>query len=131
VPASLDSLGAAEAFVATAARAAGVSEDRIWKVQLALEEVLVNVFRYAYAPGEAGSVSIGCSVADGGIFLRIRDSGRPFDPLAHHAPDLGGGIEDRAVGGLGIFLLREMADGVAYHRLGDANQLTLEFRAGA
>ena len=61
------------------------------------------------------------------LILEILDNGIPFDPLSLSEPDLTAHLSDRKVGGLGVFLIREMTDDVQYRRRGDANVLTLMF----
>ncbi|MCX7635461.1 MAG: ATP-binding protein [Syntrophales bacterium] len=99
--------------------------DRIKRVQLAVEEALVNVFRYAYGR-ERGTVELhGRRERDGRFVIEIRDEGVPFDGCSVPAPDLSCSIKERRIGGLGIFLIRKMADEVRYRREGNQNILTL------
>ena len=125
LPASLDSLEPFRLFVQGKAGELGVSSEFQNNVELVLEEVLVNVVRYAYPEEGEGSVEVGCGVVDGQMFcIRIRDSGRPFNPLLQPDPDLSRSILDKPVGGLGIFLVRQIADSVGYERVDGYNQLT-------
>jgi anti-sigma regulatory factor (Ser/Thr protein kinase) len=129
LPAELGALPAADAFVLTAARDARIAEERLWRLQLAVEEAVVNVLRYAYPPGENGTVRIGCAATAGRLLVTIRDQGRPFDPLALEEPDVTGPIEERSIGGLGVFLLRQMVEALTYRRAEGMNQLTFQFVA--
>ena len=71
-------------------------------------------------------MKITCGLEDQGRFLiEIRDRGIPFDVDSHSDPDLDANITERKVGGLGIFLIRKMADQVQYQREGEENVLTL------
>lgn len=133
VPASLRSLEILNEFVRVHAEAAQFSGDRIREVELALEEALVNVFRYAY-PGEGGDVTVICRVEDGRMVVVICDRGIPFNLLDVPGPDISADVEERRVGGLGVYLIRRMADDVRYRRDGDRNLLELTFareRGGA
>jgi serine/threonine-protein kinase RsbW len=114
-------------FVAGHAEKAGFPIQRIREIELAMEEVLVNIFSYAY-PDTTGDVSIGCRVEDGlRLALEISDNGLPFNILEVPNPDVTAAISDRQVGGLGAFFVREMADKAQYRREGGRNILMLIF----
>lgn len=95
------------------------------RIRLATEEVLANVISYAY-PDQIGDVSISTERTTGrdGIRVEISDSGIPFDPLGKPEPDLSIPLEKRQLGGLGIFLVKEIANDVSYHRKDGKNILT-------
>jgi anti-sigma regulatory factor (Ser/Thr protein kinase) len=125
----LESLEAFRQFVREGARAAALNDEKLWRLDLVLEEALVNVFRYAYPPDTPGEVRLGWrSGENGGLPVVICDSRREFDPLSKAPPDLTADLEDRPVGGLGIHLIRQIAASVQYQRIGDMNQLTFEIR---
>lgn len=125
VPATLDNLHEAIAFVVSRAESAGVSPDRIMEIELALEEALVNIINYAYPDG-AGDIEIGCAPFGGsGFAVEISDWGIPFNVLDVDDPDVTSGIEDRKVGGLGIYFVRKLMDDVRYSREGESNVLRL------
>lgn len=88
------------------------------RVMIALDEVLSNIAKHG---GDTLSVDI--AVTDDRLTATIVDDGPPFDPLAQAAPDTDLDIDDRAIGGLGIHLVREMMDEVAYTREKDGNRL--------
>ncbi len=124
IPATLESLGLARDFVREQAARAGLDPDLCGRLDLVVEELLVNVGSYAYPEG-GGDLEVDCVLEADQFCLVLRDWGVAFDPLATDAPDLDAGLDDREPGGLGIFLVRELADHCAYRRVGDAN----EFRA--
>ena len=95
------------------------------QLRLAVEESVVNVISYAYPEGVEGYVTI--SVLSDGQTLRIQiiDAGVPFDPTMKEKADTTLSAEERQVGGLGIFLVREMMDTINYERKDDKNILTL------
>jgi anti-sigma regulatory factor (Ser/Thr protein kinase) len=126
LPAALDRLDQCREFVVGCAREAGLPDADTGKLELVLEELLVNVISHAYPDGP-GEVELHCRTGEGGFLLDIRDQGAPFDPLAASGPDLDAGVDERPIGGLGIFFVRQMADGLAYRREGDANVLTVRF----
>lgn len=101
------------------------------KMELVLEELLVNVCSYAY-DGCEGDVELALSTTDDdALALVIRDWGTPFDPLSAKDPDLTLGIEERGIGGLGVHFVRQLAREVSYRRNGDANELTVVLSASA
>jgi anti-sigma regulatory factor (Ser/Thr protein kinase) len=126
MPATRASLAPLRAFVL--ARAEELAPAVAVKIDLVLEELLLNIFDYAYEPDSPGTVAVACAPgADGGFVLRIRDRGRPFDPLARPAPDLDRDLARREVGGLGILLVREMSRSQTYRHEQGANVLEIVF----
>ena len=127
LPAKLESLEKFLEFISGLAKGKGFPEHKVKEIELATEEVLVNIFSYAYHE-RPGDVEITDKKnEDDKLVLKIRDYGRPFDPLSLSEPEFTAHVSDRKTGGLGIFFIREMADDVRYHRDGDANILTLTF----
>jgi len=127
LPAKLESLEKFLEFISESAKGKGFSEHRVKEIELATEEVLVNIFSYAYheSPGEVEITDR--KNEDDKLILKILDYGTPFDPLSLSEPELTPHVSDRMAGGLGVFFIREMADDVRYRRDGDANILTLTF----
>lgn len=129
VPASMGSLQTSLAFVRFCLASQGIGEARLREVELAMEEILVNIFRYAYA-GRNGEVEIACRLEGGGrTLVEVADRGIPFDPLSHQDPDLRAGIEERKIGGLGVFFVKQLVPDVRYRREGERNILTLPIEA--
>jgi Anti-sigma regulatory factor (Ser/Thr protein kinase) len=128
LPATLESLTALLEFVEREAKACGLTGAARMEVLLAAEELIVNVISYAYSEGAPGEVRLEAEKPAGraGLLLRIMDRGRPFDPLSLREPDLAVGVEERRIGGLGVFLARRKSDRLTYARTGDANVLTVE-----
>jgi anti-sigma regulatory factor (Ser/Thr protein kinase) len=102
-----------------------LSEDNLHKVELAAEEILVNIIQYAYPDG-AGEIEIECLPAEGGgLEVSFVDEGNPFDVLAKEDPDTSLPIDERAIGGLGIYLVKRLMDRVSYRRDSGKNVLTI------
>ncbi len=95
------------------------------QLRLAVEEAVVNVIDYAYPPGSEGLVEIRIMSDNHQLKVVIVDAGVPFDPTEHEKIDTSLAIEDRRMGGLGIFLVRELMDTINYERLDGKNILTL------
>ena len=95
-----------------------------FKLRLCIEEVVENIFSYAYSDGE-GPMEVGITSTDGEISVCFKDEGIQFDPLAKPDPDITLSAEDRPIGGLGIFLCKQMMDDVRYSYEGGHNLLSL------
>ncbi len=103
----------------------GFDEGAADRIELAMEEVLVNVINYAY-PETPGVIELRFLKADGrGLSIEVGDRGIPFDPLAAPEADTTAALEDRNIGGLGIFFVRRIMDRVEYRREEGRNILTL------
>ncbi len=127
MPAKIDSLYALLDTVSGCADGEGIGHEQISSIKLAVEEVLVNIINYAYAGKEGGGdVELVCSISEEGKFVvEIADSGLPFDMLSAKDPDIHAGIDERRIGGLGIYFVKELMDEVHYKREENRNVLTL------
>jgi anti-sigma regulatory factor (Ser/Thr protein kinase) len=126
-PAGMESLVPLRDFVLNRARGLSLPGEVVFRIDLVLEELAVNVFRYAYPPGTPDVVRVGCGQADDSFRLVIEDHGDPFDPLERSGPEIVPDVERSTVGGLGIHLVKEMSDGLRYRREGNANILEIVF----
>jgi len=104
---------------------AGLDMSMTMSLNLALEEAVVNVMTYAYAPDTQGELILEAVADKGVVTFILTDTGVPFDPTAKEDADTTLGIEDRPIGGLGIFLVRQLMDTVDYQRVDGQNVLTL------
>jgi anti-sigma regulatory factor (Ser/Thr protein kinase) len=113
------------AFVTACARQYHLGRKKARGLEVAAEEVLVNICSYAY-PDTAGMVTIRCCRPDDTcLAVEIIDKGAPFNPLQAPDPDLDLSLEERPVGGLGIFMARQLTDEIRYDRKDGCNILTL------
>ena len=116
LPAAMKSLDKFRYFVLQEAEKVSLPAKKSDKIELILEEVLLNIINYAYSPDEQAYIDIGCKITPDNLFcIRVQDRGIPFNPLTQEAPQLEEDIEKRQVGGLGIFLTKQMADSLDYH----------------
>lgn len=106
----------------------GMDMEMSMNVNLAVEEAVVNVMNYAYPEGTVGEVKIDASVAEGLLTITIADGGSPFDPTEKENPDINLPAEERSICGLGILLVRQFMDTVAYQHTDGMNILTLTKR---
>ena len=102
--------------------------DLVFRVNLVLEELGMNIMNHGHDEG-LHEFDITLVSEDDSLTIEIVDDGRPFDPL-HDAkqPDVGAAIEDRPIGGLGIYFVHEMMDEMDYKREQGKNHLTLVAR---
>jgi len=105
-------------------QACGFSCDAIQDLQLAVEEAVANTIVHGYRGG-AGDVAITIHATEGAVEVRIEDRAPPFNPLSLPDPDRESGLDERRIGGLGIYLIRQVVDHVTYHFSGGKNVLTL------
>lgn len=97
------------------------------QLELAVEEIFVNIALHAYPP-TGGEVAINCGVEESmmKVTITFTDGGVPFDPLQTSDPDLTIPLDERPIGGLGIFLVKKNVDGISYRRREGKNILTIE-----
>ena len=103
----------------------GFDEATVNQILLASEEIVANVINYAYAGSPAGLVNIRCDRLPNGISITVSDSGMPFDPLARQDPNIQLPGEERQIGGLGIYMTKQIMSEVRYARQNDRNILTM------
>jgi len=95
------------------------------QVNLILEEFYTNTANYGFQGITNGEVTITLSVIDDQLLMTYQDNGFAFDPLEMEDPDLMLSLDDRAIGGLGVFFVKALTDHVEYHRVGEFNQLKM------
>ena len=125
IPATLDHLYDAMEFVVSLAEEQGFPPDRIMEIELSMEEALVNIIKYAY-PDSNGDMEISCILSGEDQFIvEISDAGIPFNALSVADPDIASGVEERKIGGLGIYFIKTLMDDVAYNRKDGKNTLKM------
>ncbi len=112
-------------FVETTCEAVGFDPATTMSINLAIEEAVVNVMSYAYPSGTKGLINIDAIANQARLKFIISDNGVPFDPTVVAEADTTLSVEERNIGGLGIFLVRQIMDSVNYERIAGFNVLTL------
>lgn len=97
----------------------------IYLTLLAIEELATNCIKYAYDDDRQHEIEIELALTPRALTIAVIDDGHPFDPLAVPPPDMHPEIEDRPIGGLGIHVLRTLADQMTYERRDETNRVTL------
>jgi len=103
-----------------------INSNILLKLNLALEEVISNIIFYAYPEKENGVIELIADYNNTELIFTVTDFGTPFDPTQHSQPETSSSIEERKIGGLGIFLATQIMDTIHYERVGNRNQLTLK-----
>jgi sigma-B regulation protein RsbU (phosphoserine phosphatase) len=103
-----------------------LSERIIHDMNLALEELIANIISYAYEDSMGHDITITMNLTDKDLILEVKDDGKPFNPLQAPEPDIEKPLEERKVGGLGIFLIRNLMDTLDYKREEGYNILVIK-----
>ena len=98
------------------------------QIDIAVEEIFVNIAHYAYKEGEQGTAKVRVEVFEDPPMMDITfiDNGVPYDPLAKADPDVTLAAKDRKIGGLGIFMTKKNMDNIEYEYREGHNILTLK-----
>ncbi|MEI8307313.1 MAG: anti-sigma factor antagonist [Chloroflexales bacterium] len=124
--ADLDALAKISAFVTEAAELCGLDERATWQVQLAIDEAATNVIQHAYDPEKPGDITLGWVCKGNRFVITLRDTGRRFDPGSVPPPDISSPLEERQVGGLGLYLITRLMDEARFDfHPQDGNVLTM------
>ena len=97
------------------------------QIDVAVEEIFVNIAHYAYPDGEGEAViSIDADNEAKSVSILFEDQGTPYDPLQNEDPDITLSADDRPIGGLGIFMVKKSMDDVSYEYKDGKNHLTIK-----
>ena len=126
VDATLDNLEVVQNFVSEELESQGCSMKIMMQIEIAVEEIYVNIVHYAYNP-EVGKATVRCEVTEDPmqVIIQFLDSGVPFDPMAKEDADITLSAEERDIGGLGIFMVKQSMDEVKYEYKDGKNVLTI------
>lgn len=113
-PAQYNYLDDVRAFVESNAEIYGLDSSQIYAVELAVDEAFTNIIEHAYGGECAEEIECTCQITQNGLVIMMKDCGRTFDPAAVPEPNLEADLEDRQVGGLGLFFIRRLMDEVQF-----------------
>jgi phosphoserine phosphatase RsbU/P len=122
----LSELASANQTLTEFGRQQGLSDSVLHDLKLALEEILTNIISYGYTDSEEHEISVRLSVELGEVRVHIEDDGQPYNPLEAPEADTTKPLEERAVGGLGVHLVRKLTDGLEYQRHEGKNSLVMK-----
>ena len=121
-----DNLDSALIFINNYLDESGCSDKNKMQIDLAAEELFVNIAMYSYAPKKGSvTIKIGLSEDHSQVSITFTDAGTPYDPLSREDPDVTLPGEERLIGGLGIFLIKNYMDDVRYKFADGQNHLTI------
>lgn len=101
-------------FVGQAAVQAGFDNRAIYAVKMAVDEACTNVIEHAYGGEGRGQIRLTCEIQKEGLLVIIYDQGKPFDPTQVPELDIRAPLEERQLGGMGMFFIRNLMDRVEY-----------------
>lgn len=130
LPNDIETIPQLNEFIDLVAEEVGLDMSLTMSLNLAIEEAVVNVMEYAYPDGQKGNVEIEVTADQQWMTFVITDTGIAFDPTTKEDADTTLSAEERPIGGLGIFLVRQLMDDINYKREGNKNVLTLRKKLG-
>jgi serine/threonine-protein kinase RsbW len=110
----MENVPAVTRCLAEAARTLGFGGQALYQIELAIDEACANVVEHAYLGEEQGEMEVSCYLQGEMFVIRVRDWGTGFDPNAVEEPDVDAPLEDRGLGGLGLFLVQQVMDEVKF-----------------
>ncbi len=118
LPAKIENLQEMLDFIKDSIKNIDLTKKTKHKILISFEEITMNIISYAYPEIKDGKIEIICDNIEDEkkIIIKIIDWGIPFNPLSKEEPDLEIPIQERQIGGLGIFMVREFMDEVNYKR---------------
>jgi sigma-B regulation protein RsbU (phosphoserine phosphatase) len=130
LPNDIETIPQLNEFIDSVAEEVGLEMSLTMSLNLAIEEAVVNVMEYAYPDGQKGNVEIEVTADQQWMTFVITDTGIAFDPTTKEDADTTLSAEERPIGGLGIFLVRQLMDVIDYKRKDNKNVLTLRKKLG-
>ena len=130
LPNDIETIPQLNEFIDSVAEEVGLEMSLTISLNLALEEAVVNVMEYAYPEGQKGNVEIEVTADQQWMTFVITDTGIAFDPTTKEDADTTLSAEERPIGGLGIFMVRQLMDVIEYKRKDNKNVLTLRKKLG-
>ena len=125
IPATLDEVTKAYAFLSEVLDSHAIPPKVALRINVALDEAISNVARYAYDHPN-GFYTIKVLVEEHRLEIEIRDKGKEYNPLLAKEPDVHAPLEDRGIGGYGVFIIKKFMNSVHYKHEADENVLTFD-----
>lgn len=127
IPARIEELNSVLAFVDELLEQHHCSMKAQMQLDIAVEEIFVNIAHYAYTPDEGDAyIQVEFTENPSMVIISFKDQGKPFDPLAKPDPDVTLSAEERQIGGLGIYMVKKSMNEVTYKYQDGCNILTIK-----
>lgn len=119
-----ESLSAIRQFVTDASQQAGLDKQAMYRLILAVDEIATNIFTYGYKDSEnEPTIDVHASISDGLLTIALEDDAPKFDPTEHQVrDDLESDLDQRSIGGLGVYLALNNVDGFEYEYANGRNR---------
>ncbi|MDI6752485.1 MAG: ATP-binding protein [bacterium] len=114
VNAELENLSKITDFISSATQKLGLDESKGFDVQVAVGETCENIAKYSYPEDKKGAIEIGCKLEGNDFIVIIKYQGMSFNPDSVPQPDVNASLEERRVGGLGVYFMKSLMDEVNY-----------------
>ena len=124
MPGNLESLARVRDFVKRVSQQAGLDKQNTYRLMLAVDEMVANIIIHGYQEaGLSGEIDVTAQVADGEFSITLDDTAVPYDPLERQDPiDLDTPLEERQIGGLGVFLAKRGGDQLLHEYVNGHNK---------
>lgn len=122
--AELESLKEFRAFITECCEAHGITPEIVLELKLAVDEACTNIIQHGYKGMDPGSIILSFKIEEEKILVEITDFGHIFEPAEAPQPDVEAALEDREIGGLGLYLIYQTMDNIEYEASGYGNTLT-------
>jgi serine/threonine-protein kinase RsbW len=113
-PARFENLDHVRDFVAGLAERCGLEPAAVYAVQLAVDEAFSNIIEHAYGGESDETIECTGQISGNELIITLRDCGKSFDPASVPNPDLEAELEEREVGGLGLYFIRQLMDDIQF-----------------
>ena len=125
VKATIENISAITDFINNELDLYNCPEKEKIKIDIVIDELITNIAKYAYG-SDIGDVTVQVEIDKNNIYMKFIDSGIPYNPMEQAEPDVSLSVEDRPVGGLGIFLVKKLMDKMEYGYIDEKNILKIQ-----
>ncbi|MBQ3105696.1 MAG: ATP-binding protein [Lachnospiraceae bacterium] len=131
LPAVIENLDRVLSFAEDYLIRAGCPAKKLMQFQIAVEEVYVNIAHYAYEEaGGTATVELDTAREPARVSITFIDSGKPYNPLEKEDPDITLPVQERQIGGLGVYMVKKLMDEVTYEYRDGRNILVITKEIG-